>query len=49
MSLSLRRRLKKKRGLGHHLVIFGFFSHPVVDIALVLISTDLKPWDLPEL
>lgn len=47
--LSLREILKKKRCLGHHLVIFGFSSYPVVDIALVLISTDQEPWDLLEL
>lgn len=38
--MSLKER-KKKVGLGHHLVIAGFFSHAVIDIALSVISTDL--------
>lgn len=42
-------KIKKKRGLDHHVVIFGSFSHPVIDIALVLISTDLESWDFLEL
>lgn len=40
---------KRKRSLGHHLVIFGFSSYPAVDIALVLIPRDLESWDLLEL
>lgn len=44
-----RERLKTKRCLGHHLVIFGFISHPVTHIALVLTYTELKLCDLLEL
>lgn len=39
--ISLNERKEKKGGLGHHLVIAGFFSHAVIDIALSVISTDL--------
>lgn len=42
-------KIFKKRDLCHHLVIFGFFSHPVSHIALVLIYTELKLCDLLEL